>query len=46
MVTLRSHTSHALQPLDIICFKPFKNFFKKKTQQWQEIIILNLTRAH
>ncbi len=30
MITLPSHTSHALQPLDVSCFKPFKTEFKKK----------------
>jgi hypothetical protein len=30
MVTLPSHTSHALQPLDVSCFKPFKTTFKKE----------------
>ena len=28
MVSLSSHTSHALQPLDIACFKPFKQSFR------------------
>jgi len=27
MVTLPSHTSHAFQPLDMACFKPFKTTF-------------------
>ena len=27
MVTLPSHTSHALQPLDVAAFKPFKQRF-------------------
>jgi hypothetical protein len=30
MVTLPSHTSHALQPLDVACFKPFKTAFRKE----------------
>jgi len=30
MVTLPSHTSHALQPLDVTCFKPFKTTFKEE----------------
>jgi hypothetical protein len=30
MVTLLSHTSHALQPLDVVCFKPFKTTFRKE----------------
>ncbi len=29
MITLPSRTSHALQPLDMSCFKPFKITFKK-----------------
>jgi hypothetical protein len=30
MVTLPSHISYALQPLDVTYFKPFKTTFKKK----------------
>ncbi len=30
MVTLPSHTSHALQLLDMTYFKPFKNAFRKE----------------
>jgi hypothetical protein len=30
MVTLHTHTSHALQPLDVTYFKPFKIAFIKK----------------
>jgi hypothetical protein len=40
MVTLPSHTSHALQPLDIACFKPFKTTFRK------EIDITMITRNY
>jgi hypothetical protein len=29
MITLPSHTSHALQLLDMSCFKPFKIAFRK-----------------
>ncbi len=29
MITLPSHTSHALQPLNVYCFKPFKTSLKK-----------------
>lgn len=29
MVTLLSHTSHVLQPLDVTYFKPFKVAFKR-----------------
>jgi len=28
LLTFPSHTSHAMQPLDAICFKPFKQAFK------------------
>jgi len=31
MVTLPFHNSHMFQPLDVTCFKPFKNAFKKKS---------------
>jgi hypothetical protein len=27
MITLPSHTSHALQPLDVSCFEPFNTTF-------------------
>jgi hypothetical protein len=30
MVTLPAHTSHAFHPLNVTCFKPFKNAFKKE----------------
>jgi len=30
MITLPSHTSHAFQPMDVACFKPFKNDFRKE----------------
>ncbi len=30
MVTLLAHTSHALQPLDVTYFKPFKTTFRKE----------------
>jgi hypothetical protein len=30
MITLPSHTSHALQPLNVSCFKPFKTTFRKE----------------
>jgi hypothetical protein len=30
MITLPSHTFRALQPLDVVCFKPFKITFKKE----------------
>ncbi len=31
MITLPSHMIHALQPLDVACFKPFKKTFKKES---------------
>ncbi len=30
MVTLPTHTCHALQPFDVSCFKPFKTTFRKE----------------
>ena len=29
IVSLPSHTSHVLQPLDVVCFAPFKTTFRK-----------------
>ena len=34
IVSLPSHTSHALQPLDIACFKPFKTPFRQIRDAW------------
>ena len=34
IVSLSSHTSHALQPLDVSCFKPFKTAFRKIRDRW------------
>lgn len=34
LVTLPSYTSHALQPLDICVFKPFKQYFKEYYDYW------------
>jgi len=46
MVTLFAHTSHALQPLDVISFKPFKiTFRKKKTLPWQKNNYLELDKV-
>jgi hypothetical protein len=39
MVTLPSHTSYALQLLDMTCFKPFKNAFRKEQDSTMEINI-------
>ena len=34
LITLPSHTSHALQPLDVAVFKPFKQFFREYRDYW------------
>ena len=34
MVSLPSHTSHALQPLDVAVFKPFKTAFRAYMDVW------------
>ena len=34
LLTLPSHTSHAMQPLDVTVFKPFKTFFKEYKDFW------------
>ena len=34
LLTLPSHTSHAMQPLDVSVFKPFKTFFKQYRDFW------------
>jgi hypothetical protein len=34
LLILPSYTSHALQPLDVSVFKPFKTFFKKYRDLW------------
>ena len=34
MVSLPSHTSHELQPLDKVCFKPFKMAFRAYRDVW------------
>jgi hypothetical protein len=34
LLTLPSHTSHALQPLDVSIFKPFKQFFPQYRDYW------------
>jgi hypothetical protein len=30
MITLSSHIKHTLQPLDVVCFNPFKITFRKE----------------
>ena len=34
VISLPSHTSHALQPLDLACFKPFKSAFRGYRNKW------------
>lgn len=34
ILTLPSHTSHALQPLDVAVFKPFKRYFREYRDFW------------
>jgi hypothetical protein len=34
IISLPSHTSHALQPLDVSCFKPFKSAFRQIRDSW------------
>jgi hypothetical protein len=34
LLTLPSHTSHAMQPLDVSCFKPFKQAFQLLRDVW------------
>ena len=34
IISLPSHTSHALQPLDLACFAPFKTVFRKQRDCW------------
>ena len=38
IVSLPSHTSHALQPLDLVCFAPFKIAFRKQRDTWTLVI--------
>jgi len=41
MITLPLHTSHALQPLDVACFKPFKITFRDIIMVRRNYIELN-----
>jgi hypothetical protein len=34
LLTLPSHTSHAMQPLDVLCFKTFKQAFRLLRDVW------------
>ena len=34
IISFPSHTSHALQPLDVVCFKPFKTTFRRCRDLW------------
>ena len=36
MISLPSHTSHALQPLDVACFGPFKKVFRTNRDLWMD----------
>ena len=36
MISLPSHTSHALQPLDVACFGPFKKAFRAVRAQFNK----------
>jgi hypothetical protein len=49
MIILPSHTSNAIQPLDVACFKPFKTAFKKERDiamvRWNYIEPYKITLA-
>ena len=34
IISLSSHTIHALQPLDLVCIKPFNTTFRKQRDAW------------
>lgn len=34
LLTLPTHTTHKLQPLDVSVFGPFKNYFKSERVAW------------
>jgi len=34
LLTFPSHTTHRLQPLDVIVFGPFKNYFRVEQTSW------------
>jgi hypothetical protein len=40
LITLPSHTSHVLQPLDVVCFKPFKTMFRA----YRDVLTLAIER--
>jgi hypothetical protein len=50
MITLLTHTSHALQSLDISCFKPFKTTFRRvrdvamANKNYMELYTITLTK--
>jgi hypothetical protein len=47
MLTLPWLTSHAFQPLDVSCFKPFKSTFKKRRMRlWLKTNTKNQTKLH
>jgi len=41
MATLLSHTSHALEPSNVSCFKPFKSM-----HPWLEANLANVSKLH
>lgn len=43
LLTLLAHTSHALQPLDVSVFKPFKQHFRDNRDFWSS---KNLNEGH
>jgi hypothetical protein len=43
-MTLSSHTSQTLQPLDVACFKPFKTTFRKEKNG--AMASINYTKAN
>ena len=39
LLSLPSHTSHKLQPLDVTVFKPFKGYFRQYREYWMSRFI-------
>jgi hypothetical protein len=55
LLSLPSHTSHALQPLNVPCFKPFETVFRQskilghhstKERRWKNKIYVNGQRKN
>lgn len=36
LLTLSTHTTHRLQPLDVSVFGPFKDYFRVERVSWME----------